>query len=176
MISGTGPECPWTRARRASGASPSFTGPTTISSGTLQLGNGNNPTFASATIADSGALAFNNNAAQTYPAVISGTGAMFQNTAFLTTLTGTSSFNGPLTVSAGTLVIGRGGLLGSAGTTTVAGVTLSAGNYSANIVESNGRGLVFASNFCPDLQRQYQRQWRQRQRPSWCPEQTQSVS
>ena len=53
-----------------------YSGPTTITGGTLQLGNGPIGGSVPGNIADSGVLAFDNIAAQTYGGAISGAGSL----------------------------------------------------------------------------------------------------
>ena len=55
-----------------------YTGATTISAGTLQLGNGGTTGSVAGNIVDNGALVFNRSNALTYAGVISGTGSRHQ--------------------------------------------------------------------------------------------------
>ncbi len=89
--------------------SSSFSGTTTISAGTLQLGDGttNNGSVAG-NITDNAALAFANPNAQSYAGVISGTGSLTKSGPGTLTLSGSSSFSGTTTISAGTLQLGDG--------------------------------------------------------------------
>ncbi len=87
----------------------SYAGMTTISSGTLQLGdrvaaNGS----VSGPITDNAALVFANPLAQTYCGVISGTGVMNKTGAGTLTLTRDNSYSGMTTIQAGTLQLGDG--------------------------------------------------------------------
>ena len=92
-----------------------YTGPTTLSNGTLVIGNGFDSTFTSA-ITNNSALQFNDGEAFSYGGVLSGTGSLTQNGAGVVTLSGNSNaFAGATTVNAGTLAIN--GTLG--GTVTV---------------------------------------------------------
>ncbi len=95
------------------GSSNTYTGPTTISAGTLQLGNGvtNGSLASNTTITDNGVLAFANSTAQTYSGVIGGTGALAALGPGLLAIT--NSFNGTTSVSAGTLQLVNAGALGS---------------------------------------------------------------
>ena len=84
-----------------------FTGPTTITAGTLQLGTGNmgqDGSLTGGTITNNGVLAYNLYGNQTYSGVISGSGGvtMAGNNSTLT-LTGSNNYTGPTTVSAGIL-------------------------------------------------------------------------
>jgi autotransporter-associated beta strand protein len=80
-----------------------YTGPTTISSGTLMiggsgcLGGGNYP----GAIADSGAFIYNSSAAQTFSGLISGSGNFTQAGPGKLTLSAASTFSGPFTINDG---------------------------------------------------------------------------
>ncbi len=112
-----------------------YSGGTTISAGTLQLGNGVSNGSVVGNIADYGLLAFNNAAAQTFSGLISGSGSLLQSgpsTLVLSNLA--NSYSGGTTVTGGTLLIATGGTisstagngaLGSAGTLTLNGGALS---------------------------------------------------
>ena len=91
----------------------SYTGGTTISGGTLQLGNGGTSGSIIGNVTDNSIFAINHSDAVTYGGVISGTGAFQQNGTGTTTLTGTNTYSGGTTVSAGILQLGNGGTSGS---------------------------------------------------------------
>src|SRR5206468_9394547 len=85
-----------------------YTGPTTISSGILMIGQGNpgEPgSIASSIVNNSGTLAFNRVEDLTYAGAINGTGTMEKQAAGILALTGTHSYTGSTTVSAGTLFV-----------------------------------------------------------------------
>ncbi len=94
-----------------------YLGGTTISGGTLQLGNGG----ATGSIVDTSSIGLSNNASlifdvsspQTYSQIISGAGSVTQEGSGTTTLTGTNTYTGDTTVSGGTLQLGNGGATGS---------------------------------------------------------------
>ena len=111
--------------------STAYSGPTTIVAGTLQLGgtsNGGGPTGSlstSSSITDNGTLAFNrsNPVAQGTDfsgSGITGSGAVTQMGGSSLTLNAANSYTGGTTLSAGTLVVGNAGALGS-GTLTING-------------------------------------------------------
>ena len=94
-------------------------GGTTISAGTLQIGNGGTDgQRRSATSTDNAALAFNRSDTVTYGGVISGTGRSPRRAAGTLILTGANTYTGGTTISAGTLQIGNGGTTGSVGSAT----------------------------------------------------------
>ena len=90
-----------------------FTGLTTISAGTLQLGNGGTTGAVAGNIVDNATLAVNHSNNLTLAGVISGTGALQQNGTGTTILTGANTYTGGTAISAGTLQIGAGGTTGS---------------------------------------------------------------
>jgi fibronectin-binding autotransporter adhesin len=90
-----------------------YIGGTTITSGTLQLGNGGTTGSILGKVVDNGTLAFNRSDAVTFGGVISGTGAVQQIGTGTTILTGANTYNGGTTISAGTLQLGNGGATGS---------------------------------------------------------------
>jgi autotransporter-associated beta strand protein len=82
-----------------------YTGPTTISAGVLQLGTGGTiGSFASGTVLNNGTLAFNRSNALTLNNSISGTGGLSQIGPGTTTLAGGYTATGPINVSAGKLL------------------------------------------------------------------------
>ena len=103
----------------------SYTGSTTITTGTLAigstgvLGNGN---YGGA-VANSGALVVNTGSNQTFGGIISGGGALYQSGNAITTLLGANSYTGSTTITAGTLAVGGTGVLGN-------------GNYAGTIANS----------------------------------------
>ena len=90
-----------------------YAGGTTISAGTLQLGNGGTTGSIIGDVANSGVLAFNRSDANTFAGAISGTGSVSQIGTGTTILTGDSTYTGGTTISAGTLQLGNGGTTGS---------------------------------------------------------------
>src|SRR5207244_1093652 len=90
-----------------------YTGTTTISAGTLQIGSGSTTGSVAGNIVDNAALVFNRSDALTYAGVISGTGSLTKSGAGTLTLTGANTYTGGTTISAGTLQLGNGGTTGS---------------------------------------------------------------
>ncbi len=93
--------------------SNTFTGLTTISGGTLQIGDGNNTGTLSGNVLNNTTMAFNRFDNSTYAGAISGPGALAQLGAGKIVLTGNNSYTGGTTISAGTLQAGNGGASGS---------------------------------------------------------------
>jgi fibronectin-binding autotransporter adhesin len=79
-----------------------YTGTTTISAGTLQLGNGGTSGSIAGNVVNNGVFAVNRSDTFTFGDVISGTGAFQQNGTGTTILTATNTYSGPTTVNAGT--------------------------------------------------------------------------
>jgi fibronectin-binding autotransporter adhesin len=91
-----------------------YTGPTTISSGMLMIGQGNpgEPgSIASSIVNNSGTIAFNRVEDLTYAGAINGSGTLEKQAAGKLTLTGTHTYTGATTVSAGTLLVN--GIIGA---------------------------------------------------------------
>ena len=95
-------------------AANTYAGPTTISAGALILGQGGTTgSIVSPSINNFGVLGFDRSNDYAYGGVISQTGSVQQLGAGKTTLTGTNSYTGGTTISAGTLELGAGGATGS---------------------------------------------------------------
>lgn len=130
-------------------AANTYTGPTTIGGGTLQVGNAgaqgdlgattgaivNNGTLTFNRSSDSGVLVVTNN--------ITGTGALIQQGTGTTILTGTSTYRGLTTVNAGTLTFGTG----SARKWTSRGNAGSTRSIDGNGVQINSGSLNVAGQF-----------------------------
>jgi autotransporter-associated beta strand protein len=103
-------------------ADNSYKGTTTISGGTLQIGNGGlTGTIGdgSGAVVDNATLSFNHSNSFTVANAISGTGVLNQIGTGTTILTGTNTYGGTTTISAGTLQIGAGAGQGTLGTGSV---------------------------------------------------------
>jgi autotransporter-associated beta strand protein len=90
-----------------------YGGGTTLSAGTLQLGNGGTTGSITGNIIDNGILAFNRSNVLSFGGAISGTGSVQQNGTGTTVLTGNNTYTGGTTINAGTLQLGNGGTSGS---------------------------------------------------------------
>jgi fibronectin-binding autotransporter adhesin len=82
-----------------------FSGSTTISTGTLQLGNNTATGTVGGSITNNAALTINHSTAYAYNDVISGTGTVTQSGTGVLTLGGTNSYSGITTISSGTTII-----------------------------------------------------------------------
>ena len=120
-------------------AANSYAGVTTISAGTLQLGNAGatGAITGTSSIVDNGNLTINRSNSFTQAtdlngAVISGTGSFTQLGSGTTTLTATNTYSGATTITSGTLQLGNGGTTGS-----ITGTSSIADNANLTINRSN---------------------------------------
>ncbi len=113
-----------------------FTGGTTVSVGTLELGDGTTNGSVAGNISDSSHLVINNGSAQLYTGIISGPGTFEKAGPGTLTLNGTSSYTGATSVSAGTLLVN--GALGNSATTIASGATLGGTGFLGSSVTVNG--------------------------------------
>ena len=111
-----------------------YTGTTTISAGTMQVGDGGTlGTLGSGAITDNAALVFKRFDVISVANVISGSGSLTQSGAGTLTLTGANTYTGATTVTSGIL---------KAGVATVAGTSGTFGNNSAvTLSNATGAGL-----------------------------------
>ncbi|MBG6076847.1 autotransporter domain-containing protein [Polaromonas sp. CG_9.11] len=113
VISGTGKvEQRGTGTTTLTGAN-AYTGGTTISAGTLELGNGGTTGAIAGDVMNNSTLAFNRSDATVFNGAISGTGGVQQRGTGTTTLTGANTYTGGTTITAGTLALGNGGTTGA---------------------------------------------------------------
>nr|WP_245430329.1 autotransporter outer membrane beta-barrel domain-containing protein [Rhizobium tropici] len=124
-------------------ANNSYTGGTTISAGTLQLGNGGTSGSISGDVTNNGILVFDRSDAYSFAGAISGTGGVNNLGSGITTLTGTNSYTGATNVSAGTLLV-SGDQSAATGLTTVSsGATLGGtGTIGGDVTVTNGGTLA----------------------------------
>ena len=131
-------------------ADSSYTGGTTISAGTLQIGDGGTTGGIVGDVTNNSSLAFNRADAVTFGGTISGTGSLVQLGAGITTLTGANTYSGGTTISAGTLEVGNGGTTGALGTGAVTNNAALRFNRSdtltiANIISGTGSVTQFGT-------------------------------
>ncbi len=133
-------------------AASSYAGGTTISAGTLQLGNGGTSGSIVGDVTDNGALAFDRGDVLTFPGVISGIGRVAQAGTGTTILTADSTYTGGTTVSAGTLAVGdashgSAALSGGGPIAVAAGATLAGyGSVTGAVVN---QGTIAVANALP---------------------------
>jgi autotransporter-associated beta strand protein len=127
-------------------AANTYTGATTITAGTLLIGNGGSTgsLAPSSAINNNSALVFNrtNAIAQgtDFAAVISGTGSLAMNGSGTLILSGDNTYTGTTTITAGTLQIGNGGTTGKLSTT-------SAITNNAALMFNRSNGVIQGSGF-----------------------------
>ncbi|MFD1490986.1 beta strand repeat-containing protein, partial [Ancylobacter vacuolatus] len=92
-----------------------YTGGTTITQGTLQIGKGGTTGSIEGDVVNNAALVFNRSNDLGFDGAISGTGSVTKKGAGTLTLTGTNAFSGGLTVKAGTVKVAAASALGSGG-------------------------------------------------------------
>jgi autotransporter-associated beta strand protein len=90
-----------------------YSGGTTISAGTLQVGNGGTTGSISGNVTNDSSLAFDRSDAVSFGGVVSGSGSLVKLGAGTLTLTGINSYTGGTTIHAGTLQVGNGGTTGA---------------------------------------------------------------
>jgi len=125
-------------------AANSYTGGTTITAGTLQLGDGGNSGSLTGNITDNATLAVDRSDIFTLTESISGTGGFAQIGTGTTVLTAAQNYTGGTTVLAGTLQLGSGGGLPTDGNITVDGGLLDLAGYNQTIGALSGTGGFIA--------------------------------
>jgi fibronectin-binding autotransporter adhesin len=124
VISGTGALVKSAAGTLTLNATHSYGSGTTISGGTLQLGDGASANGAvNGPITNNAALAIANPNAQTVANVISGSGTVAKSASGALTLSGNNSYSGATTISNGRVNISNSGALGAA----AAGTTVNSG-------------------------------------------------
>lgn len=121
-------------------ATNTYIGPTAVSAGTLQIGNGGTTGSIVGDVINNATLAFNRSNAFNYAGVISGNGTFNQLGAGTTQLTGNSgTFSGTTNVTNGTLLVN--GTLGNATSTlnvTSGGILNGNGTLGGNVAVDDG--------------------------------------
>jgi fibronectin-binding autotransporter adhesin len=125
-------------------ANNDYTGATTITAGTLQLGDGTTNGSIIGNVTDNGTLAFDPAPGTTMSlgGVISGSGSVNQIGTGTTVLTGANSYTGSTTVSAGALYV-NGDQTATGATTVQSGATLGGtGTLGGNVTIASGGTLA----------------------------------
>lgn len=118
-----------------------YTGSTTISAGTLQLGNGGTTGSIAGNVTNNGTLAFDRSDTLTLAGDISGTGSVNQTGGGTTILAGNNTYAGGTTISAGTLEAGSANGLSQGSAFTVNSI-LDVHGFSSAIGSLSGTGTV----------------------------------
>ena len=118
------------------------TGGTTVSTGTLQIGDGAANGSVAGTITTNATLAFNPASAQSFGSTINGSGNVTKLGTNTLTLTGTTTHTGLTTASNGTLVVASGASISGSSSVSAAGgiLTVDAGGSIANVPSVNTKG------------------------------------
>ena len=120
-----------------------YTGDTTITTGTLQIGNGGTTGSVAGNIVNNGTLAFNRSDTVTYAGNIGGTGSLVQAGTGTLTISGNAAYAGSTTVNAGTLaLVGAGSLAASSGVVNNGAFDISGTTSGATVNALTGTGTV----------------------------------
>jgi autotransporter-associated beta strand protein len=122
-----------------------YTGGTTISTGTLQLGNGGTSGSIVGDVLNNGTFAINRSDTFTFDGVISGSGAFAQIGTGTTVLTGANTYTGSTIVDGGTL-LADGSLAAGSAVTVNSGATLGGTGTAAGAVAIADGGILAPGN------------------------------
>jgi autotransporter-associated beta strand protein len=125
-------------------AASNYAGGTTIAAGTLQLGEGGGSGSLTGNITDNATLAIDRSDIYSFGERIFGTGAFAQIGIGTTVLTTAQNYTGGTTVVAGTLQLGAGGSLPTAGNVAIDGGLLDLAGYDQTIGDLSGTGGFIA--------------------------------
>ena len=121
--------------------SNSYAGPTTISTGTLQLGDGtsgHDGSLSTSSIANSGVLVYDLSGSETVAYAITGTGGLIKTGAGGLTLANNMAFTGPIAVTSGTVTLTSG----TAMTLNASAFTIASG--ARMVINNNNSNSVYA--------------------------------
>ncbi|MET3394479.1 outer membrane autotransporter protein [Variovorax sp. 1140] len=124
----------------------SYSGGTTITAGTLQLGNGGTTGSITGNVVNNATLAINHSNAFGFAGNISGGGVVRQLGTGTTTLTGTNTYTGGTVVQSGRLLAGSAGAFVQNTAYTVNGGTLDLGSWDLSTSSLSGTGGTVALN------------------------------
>jgi len=111
-------------------AQNTYSGGTTISAGTLVIGNGGTTGSIVGNVVNNGLLTFNHSDNVTFDGLITGTGGLSKFGAGTLILTADNTFTNGTVIAAGTLQLGNGGTTGNIGSSTVNDAGALAFNHS----------------------------------------------
>ncbi|MDR1228855.1 MAG: autotransporter-associated beta strand repeat-containing protein [Azoarcus sp.] len=120
-----------------------YTGGTTVSGGSLQIGTGSTTGNIAGNIANNANVTFNRSDALTYAGAISGSGSLTKAGGGTLTLTGSNTYGGATTVTDGTLA---GNIAANTNLTVDAGATYSGNGAARTINVLSGAGTVTSNN------------------------------
>jgi autotransporter-associated beta strand protein/T5SS/PEP-CTERM-associated repeat protein len=123
----------------------SFTGHTTVGSGTLQIGSGGTTGVITGDVVNNSVLVFNRADSLTYSGVISGSGAFAKRGAGVLSLSGPNTLTGPTTIQQGTVQLAHASALAASTISPLAGGVLSLSPYLQATVgglNPNAGGLI----------------------------------
>jgi autotransporter-associated beta strand protein len=128
-----------------------YSGATTLSAGTLQLGAGGSSGSIAGNVLNNAALVVNRSDAITLSGDISGSGSLTQAGSGTLTLSGNNTYSGGTILSAGTLALDSASALGSSGTIGFGGGTLqhslnNAVDYSSRFSSAAGQAYLIDTN------------------------------
>ncbi len=124
-----------------------YSGTTTISAGTLRVGQGvTTGTLGTGAVTNNAALVFNRSNSYTVSNAISGTGTLEQAGTGTLTLSGANTYDGNTVISAGTLQLGAANVIphgpGKGNVSVASGATLDLNTFSETINGLTGAGTV----------------------------------
>jgi autotransporter-associated beta strand protein len=120
-----------------------YSGTTTVSDGTLQIGaGGNTGTLGSGNVVDNAALVFNRYDTVVCSNLVSGVGGLTQAGAGTLTLSSVNTYTGPTSVTAGALALASGGSIANSTNLNLAnGAVLDVSAHTAGFTLLNGQTL-----------------------------------
>ena len=144
LISGTGSLTQAGTGTLTLSGDNTYTGGTTITAGTLQLGDGGTTGSVIGDISNNAALVFNRSDALTYAGVVSGSGSLTQAGGNTLTLSGLNTYTGATRVTAGTLALADDNRLSASTTLYLTGGNLDLGGHAQTFagLGSSSSGLV----------------------------------
>ncbi len=156
-IAGTGPLIKYGAGTLLLTGVNTYSGGTTLSAGTLQLGDGGTTGSITGNVTNDATLAFNRSNDFTFSGVISGSGPVVKRGNGTLTLTGANTYAGTTTVFGGLIAFGStglgsgsitldgGGLRWASGNTADVSSRLTALGTGGGTFDTNGNNVVFAS-------------------------------